>query len=393
MYREIIPFDEKSPVSFQVYQIEEYPLHCHDGAIEIIFVLQGHVNVKASFEYFTLRAGDYVVVNQEDSHKIWRHDASENLVAVFHINLAYYRAWFPQIEYVLFACESFDLVQYKGQTVQLRQLLLQLLGVLLEKGYYKELSFQLIELLVCEYSLEHYYNRHGDVSPEKRDVYYRIMGYIYEKYFDKNLLHDIAQQEYYSKSYISHLFREVGAASFQDILGYVRVAKAERLLLETDCTILAIVNQCGFSDGKSFNRIFKKWFGVKPLDYRQKYQQEIGQPIKARPSEAALGLAAIEQFSSQAEAAVADQFGNKVSMTPLTLKNIGSPTDLLTCLEQSKNLAEQNYRTSPIQAGNSYAVIRIGSNDKCKHLLQRLEKLLQDFQSEAASDIDFWLIK
>ncbi|MBP2664735.1 MAG: Cupin domain [Firmicutes bacterium] len=78
MYTENIPFDDKSPIIMNVYNIDEYTLHCHEDAIEIIFVLKGEVKVKVSFEYFTLREGDYVVVNREDSHKIWRHDEAGN---------------------------------------------------------------------------------------------------------------------------------------------------------------------------------------------------------------------------------------------------------------------------------------------------------------------------
>lgn len=377
-----------------VYHIDEYPLHCHEDAIEIIFVLKGAVKAKVSFEYFTISEGDYVVVNREDSHKIWRHDEADNIVAIFHISLKHYRACFPHIYYVLFCCESFDLAKYKGQTNQLRQMLLNLIDSMIQRGgeageTTEDITARLMNVLVKEYSLERYYNRNTDISADKLEKYYKIMKYIYEKYHDKNILQDIARNEFYSKSYISHLFKEVGAASFQDVLGYIRVYKAERLLLETDYSSTMISEQCGFSDIKYFNRIFKKWFLMKPVDYRKSYQNQIGKDIKATKVDDGKVVERIEHFGNLAE----DNAEYKVSMTPLTLKNIGSKTDLLNYLNQDKPLAEIGGGTSQGQAGNTYAIVRIGDNCNLEHNMRLLEKLLHNFQNRVASDIEFWFIK
>lgn len=394
MYTENIPFDGKSPVIMNVYTIDEYTLHCHEDAIEIIFVLKGEVQVKVSFEYFTLSEGDYVVVNREDSHKIWRHGDADNMVAVFHISLKQYRASFSHIYYVLFACESFDLAKYKGQTGQLRRMLLNLMDSLLRgAGNADEtpddITARLMNALVREYSLLRYYNRSKDVSADKLEKYYTIMKYIYEKYHDKNILQDISRNEFYSKSYISHLFKEVGAASFQDILGYIRVYKAERLLLETDYSSTTISEQCGFSDIKYFNRIFKKWFLMKPSDYRKIYQNQIGKDSKATKVDDGKVVERIEHFGNLAE----DNVEYKVSMTPLTLKNIGSKTDLLNYLNQDKTLAEIEGEASQGRAGSTYAIIRIGDNGNSEHTRKKLEKLLQEFQDKVAGDIECWFVK
>ena len=394
MYTEPIPFDGKSPVIMNVYNIDEYTLHCHEDAIEIILVLQGAVKVKVSFEYFTLGEGDYVVVNREDSHKIWRLGEADNMVAIFHISLDQYCACFPRVYYVLFACESFDLAKYKGQSYQLRQMLLSLMVSLLWGAgnvgeTTEEITDRLMHALIKDYSLERYYNRNRDISADKLEKYYTIMKYIYEKYYDKNILQDISQNEFYSKSYISHLFKEVGAASFQDILGYIRVYKAERLLLETDYGSNMISEQCGFSDIKYFNRTFKKWFLMKPSDYRKSYQGQIGKDSKVTKVAADKVAARITQLRNLAK----DNAEYKVSMTPLTLKNIGSKTDLLNCLDQDKTLAEIEGEASEERSGNTYAVIRIGNNCNPEHTKKLLEKLLHDFQNKVVSDIEYWFIK
>jgi AraC-like DNA-binding protein len=394
MYPESISFDDQSPVMMNVYHIDEYPLHCHEDAIEIIFVLKGAVQVKASFEFFTLNEGDYVVVNREDSHKIWRYNATDNLVAIFQISLKWYRASFPYIDYVIFTCESFDLAKYKGQADQLRRLLLQLTDSLSRCGRKsgrtaQAITARLMQTLVREYSLEQYYNRSGEISADKLETYYTIIKYIYEQYHNKNILQEIASREFYSKSYISHLFKEVGAASFQDILGYIRVYKAERLLLETDCGIANIAEKCGFSDSKYFNRTFQKWFLMKPSEYRKIYQTEIGKDIKASKAagnEVATGIRHLSNLTD-------DSTECKVSMTPITLKNIGSRTDLLHCLKQERTLTATGDGAGEEHSGSAYAIIRIGDDGNPEETKRLLEKMLRDLKSRVPGDIEYWFVK
>jgi len=390
MYMEHISFYNKSPVLMNVYNINEYTLHCHEDAIEIIFVLKGTVKVKASFEYFTLGEGDYVVVNREDSHKIWRQGKKDNMVAVFHISLDYYRAYFPYIDYVLFACESFDLAKHKGQTAHLRQLLLDLMGSLLRGGEKAaetatDITTRLMQLLVEEYSLEKYYNRNEDVNPVKLETYYTIVQYINEKYQSKTILQDISRNEFYSKSYISHLFKEVSGAGFQDILGYIRVFKAERLLLETDYSITMISEKCGFSDAKYFNGTFQKWFQMKPADYRKHYQKQIGQEKKVTKVEPDKVEERIQQLKNLKQ----DNTEYKVAMTPITLKNIGTKIDLLNYLKQAKTLKPLSKETNR----NTYALIKIADNGNAEHTRALLEKLLQDLQTKVDGDIEYSFIK
>jgi AraC-like DNA-binding protein len=244
-----------------------------------------------------------------------------------------------------------------------------------------------MDLLVNEYSMERYYNRNKDISTDKLNKYYKVMKYIYEHYYDKNLLQHIARNEFYSKSYISHLFKDVGAASFQDVLGYIRVFKAERMLLETDSSITTISDQCGFSDLKYFNRIFKKWFLIKPSDYRKNYQNEIGRDIQTTKATTEKILASSKQLRNLSD----DSSEYKVSMTPLTLKNIGSKTDLLNY--QDQNLALTEIAASRKQAGCTYAIIRIDNNSNADDIEKLLEQHLRDFQHKVARDIDFWFMK
>ena len=48
----------------------------------------------------------------------------------------------------------------------------------------------------------------------------------------------------------------------------MRAEKAASLLKSTEMTVQEIATACGFSNGDSLARVFKKKYGVTPSDYR-----------------------------------------------------------------------------------------------------------------------------
>lgn len=57
--------------------------------------------------------------------------------------------------------------------------------------------------------------------------------------------------------------------SFQVLLDEQRQAQARILLRETDVSVKEIAYRLGFRESSNFSRVFKRWTGVTPLDYRQ----------------------------------------------------------------------------------------------------------------------------
>ena len=65
--------------------------------------------------------------------------------------------------------------------------------------------------------------------------------------------------------------REIGTTLGREI-ALLREQKAIALLLNTDAKISEIGDAVGFSDPASFTRSFKRWTGMSPKEYRQKYR-------------------------------------------------------------------------------------------------------------------------
>lgn len=98
------------------------------------------------------------------------------------------------------------------------------------------------------------------------------------EYLDKNYakselsLQTTADSIGVSPPYLSRLFSEILNLHFIDYLNEVRVAKAEKLLRETDLSVKDISNKCGFNSLQNFFRVFKKFKGISPGCYRQEHK-------------------------------------------------------------------------------------------------------------------------
>ncbi len=99
--------------------------------------------------------------------------------------------------------------------------------------------------------------------------------YIAEHYADRALsLTDIATGVGISASYLSELFTEIAGEKFSSYLASFRVEKAARLLRTTVVTAREIGFMCGFNSIQNFNRVFKKYTGTTPGQYRTEHSMK-----------------------------------------------------------------------------------------------------------------------
>ena len=92
-----------------------------------------------------------------------------------------------------------------------------------------------------------------------------------QRNYQKNLTVDfLASLFYMNSSYLSHLFRRQTGEKYVQYLNGIRIAKAKDLLLTTDRKLYQIARSVGYDNVKYFFRVFKKWEGITPEQYRSK---------------------------------------------------------------------------------------------------------------------------
>jgi AraC-like DNA-binding protein len=98
-----------------------------------------------------------------------------------------------------------------------------------------------------------------------------IINYIHDNiYHPENLRAEkIADHFNISPTYISEYFRKHSGDSLQQYITNYKLKLIETRLLYTDMRINEISTEFGFSDESHLNRIFKKYKGASPTDFRK----------------------------------------------------------------------------------------------------------------------------
>jgi two-component system response regulator YesN len=87
--------------------------------------------------------------------------------------------------------------------------------------------------------------------------------------YEKNLtLHDIADRLNVSVSYLSRIFKEATGKNFKEYLIEVKIKQSKEKLINKNLSINDIAESVGYSDPGQFSRIFKKYEGQTPAQYR-----------------------------------------------------------------------------------------------------------------------------
>lgn len=109
-------------------------------------------------------------------------------------------------------------------------------------------------------------DQHINRAREERLV--EILTYIQRNYQDVSL-DSMAEEFHLSRPYLSKYIKEKTGETFQDVLRLEKLKRAKTLLKDTTKTIENIALEVGYENVEHFNRMFKKTYGVTPVQYRK----------------------------------------------------------------------------------------------------------------------------
>lgn len=94
------------------------------------------------------------------------------------------------------------------------------------------------------------------------------------KYMSDHLDEDLSRDEManmacLSPSHFSRVVKQTFGHSYTDLLARMRVEKARELLTITEKSLIQICLECGFSDQSYFTKVFQKYTGKSPGEYRR----------------------------------------------------------------------------------------------------------------------------
>lgn len=127
----------------------------------------------------------------------------------------------------------------------------------------EELWYKLQELV--EVFTESMFN----YTPTKNnEIIKKAMSYISDNFASNITLDDVARHVHLNPAYFSTIFKQSCGSSFKEYLNMVRIEESKRLLANTDYSVVDIAVATGFMDQSYFSKVFKKYTGLTPKQYR-----------------------------------------------------------------------------------------------------------------------------
>ena len=117
-------------------------------------------------------------------------------------------------------------------------------------------------------------------SKEKNDSFMHpcvkyALREIDTRYADQTLsIYELAQSSNLTPAYLGKLFKEQTGESFSDYLLKSRMEKVQEMLSGSNLSVMDIAKATGFSSHNYLNRVFRKSFGMSPMEYKRRMNEK-----------------------------------------------------------------------------------------------------------------------
>lgn len=267
-------------------EAQTFPVQAHwHYFTEMLYIVEGSALIKCNGIEYALSKGQFILFFPQAIHSIYRigNDSLSFYVLKFDINrLNFQTNYIPRFKDILKGASSevglaIVFKQEEFPDVDILQIFAHCVDEVQKTQYgydakiQCELSIMLLEIVRkwIEQGFKPSY-----MSSIAEDVYsiHDILLYIEENIQEPLYVRDLANMCHMSYSYFAKKFHALYGQSCKDYIEFIRLSKAENLLLFTNADLNYISSETGFSDCSHFIRIFKRKYGLTPKQFRlEKY--------------------------------------------------------------------------------------------------------------------------
>nr|WP_304215108.1 helix-turn-helix domain-containing protein [Fredinandcohnia onubensis] len=269
---ELIKFSPGCPFSFKVNSKNNY-FHKHAG-LEIIWVIDGKIKITVNKINYFLERNDLMLINHFESHQIQTENKNANILH-FNIDSLFLYSQNPQFYDLLFDVKSFKNSKENQQPFDVIRSLLSYMCLADRKTSNIQTSFlKLVDYLTSRFSNKISLTINQERLVGEGSIIKNILNKVETDFKGKMTLNDIAHEQHYNSSYLSDLFKKNVGITFKSYLDETRLRYSLNLLLQWDMSITEVSLLSGFSDDKSFYKVFKRKFSKTPLQFREQYKNK-----------------------------------------------------------------------------------------------------------------------
>ena len=234
--------------------------HYHDF-YEIDIVLDGEGISECNGEEFPIKKGMITFVSPEDLHSY----RMEGTMHEINIQFTYDAVDTPLISFLNNVKNNViyvdDVVLYSIYS------LFCLLHTSDDITTSKEYSSRLLECIILSFKDKFKTDTVRESKPSS--VLQNAIVYIHSHFKEDPRMRDVAKYLYLNENYFSQMFKENMGVSYKEYVRRLKLEHAKKLLIYTDLPVTKIAYDSGYNSQSHFNRDFKSYYGIPPLEMRR----------------------------------------------------------------------------------------------------------------------------
>ncbi len=251
-------------------------LHFHNE-FELIKVLEGKLRVKTGRAEFFCEEGEIVVIDSRVPHQTEPEQDCPMRILLIQFDLRQtYDSYL--LKFKAHSEQEYCLIKKNHSLYPEIDMILQQLS----EEYINHKPACRLYLKAWIYTLLGFLTRNCIILSESSEYEKQLLKKISPliDFVETNYNHDISLETAgkllnLHPAYFCKIFKEATGETFTGYLNFVRVSKAEQLLVFTNKSVTEIACETGFSNIQYFNRIFKSVRGITPSNFRKLQLQSV----------------------------------------------------------------------------------------------------------------------
>lgn len=269
----------------QPYEIEwkelqrfEKPLK-RNNFFELIYVMDGTGVQFVNNHQFNYRKGNLFLLTPEDTYSF---DIDQKTHFFFlRFNESYIREksgkdqdTVTQVAYILQNASHRPGCILKNQTD--KPLIYSLVSAILDEQtkrqiYYTRISEQIISTIITVVARNIALKLPGKIKENTGEAILEILNYVQLNIFEPKKLktENLSRRFNISTNYLGRYFKKQTGETLQSYITHYKIRLVETRLLHSDMRMSEIANELNFTDESHLNRIFKRYHGISPTEFKK----------------------------------------------------------------------------------------------------------------------------
>ena len=262
----------------------EFPIQTHwHFFTELLYVTKDQIIVEVDNDIHYLNEGDFILIYPKSMHRIYKAQDFSSTYIVIKFDDKLLKgglSYLPEFKHLLTYAKSlkFPHIHFTPNVLDASFLCHDILEEYQarKEGYdiLIQANLQRLFILILRYwKTQGLQPFNATAINQNEKIFDDILTYIDTHYHESLEVGQLATNCHLSYSQFSRQFKLLYGYSCKEYINYVRINKAQDLLLFTDADLTSISTAVGFSDSSHLIKQFKQFKQLTPYQYKKQYKR------------------------------------------------------------------------------------------------------------------------